>query len=124
YCEWAVANGFTSMLPNDAKQQCTEAMSSLGRQPSLEGYLVEKGQVVQYSDSIFHKATILWLIKTDQPIHTLQHPAFQKMVNMASHAKNSIKILSHGQTQQAIINSFKMSLLSLCKCFSVCKQFS
>ncbi|KAI6116492.1 hypothetical protein F5141DRAFT_1000855, partial [Pisolithus sp. B1] len=44
--------------------------------------------VVQYSDSIFHEAAILWLIKTDQvsgltaipiklilyqPIHTLRH---------------------------------------------------
>ncbi|KAI6116493.1 hypothetical protein F5141DRAFT_986733, partial [Pisolithus sp. B1] len=39
YCKWAVANGFTSMLPNDMKWQCMEAMSSLDMQPSLGGYL-------------------------------------------------------------------------------------
>ncbi|KAI5997457.1 hypothetical protein EDD15DRAFT_2162769 [Pisolithus albus] len=124
YCEWAVANGFTSMLPNDMKRRHTEAMSSVDTQPTLGGYMVEKGQVVQYSDSIFREAAILWLIETDQPIHTLQHPAFQKMVDIASRAKNSVKIPSRGQTRQAIIDSFKTSLLSLHKCFSVRKQIS
>ncbi|KAI6098675.1 hypothetical protein EV401DRAFT_1879070, partial [Pisolithus croceorrhizus] len=97
YREWTVANGFTSMLPNDSKQRCTEARSSLGRQPSLEGHLVEKGRVIQYSESSFHEAAILWLIEMDQPIHALQHLAFQKMVEIGSSARNGIKILSRGQ---------------------------
>ncbi|KIK12419.1 hypothetical protein PISMIDRAFT_52662, partial [Pisolithus microcarpus 441] len=62
----------------------------LSRQSSLEGHLVERGVVVQYSESIFHEATILWLIETDQPICALQHPAFTKMVEIASRTKNGI----------------------------------
>ncbi|KAI6097841.1 hypothetical protein F5141DRAFT_987013, partial [Pisolithus sp. B1] len=61
-------------------------------QLSLEGHLVEKGQVVQYSKSSFREAAILWLIEMDQLIHALQHPAFQKMAEIASHARNGIKI--------------------------------
>ncbi|KIK15626.1 hypothetical protein PISMIDRAFT_38896, partial [Pisolithus microcarpus 441] len=60
------------------------------RQPSLEGHLVEKDQIIQYSESIFRQATILWLIETDQPIHVLQHPTFQQMVEITSHARNGI----------------------------------
>ncbi|KAI5992739.1 hypothetical protein EDD15DRAFT_2118611, partial [Pisolithus albus] len=115
YLEWAAANGFMLMLPKDAKWQHTEAASNLGRQPSLEGHLVEKDQIVQCSESAFHQAAILWLIETDQPIHVLQQPTFQKMVEIASHARNGIKIPNCAQMRQAIIDVFKTSLLNLRK---------
>ncbi|KIK13609.1 hypothetical protein PISMIDRAFT_118597 [Pisolithus microcarpus 441] len=123
YLKWAAANGFMSMLLNDTKQQCKDAISSmqstLGRQSSLEGHLVERGPVVQYSESIFLKASILWLIEMDQPICALQHPALAKMVEITSHTKNGIKIPSHQQMHQAIIDTFKTRLLDIHKCFSV-----
>ncbi|KIK26366.1 hypothetical protein PISMIDRAFT_61042, partial [Pisolithus microcarpus 441] len=97
YLKWSAANRFKSMLPNDAKQRCKEAISSmqsvLGRQSSLEGHLVERGPIVQYSEAVFHEATVSWLIETDQPIHALQHPSFGRMVEIASRAKNGIRIL-------------------------------
>ncbi|KAI6119784.1 hypothetical protein EV401DRAFT_1800013, partial [Pisolithus croceorrhizus] len=57
--------------------------------------------------------------KCYQPIHALQHPAFTKMVKIASHTKNGIKIPSCRQTCQAVIDLFKTRLLDLHKCFSV-----
>ncbi|KAI6127205.1 hypothetical protein F5141DRAFT_974791, partial [Pisolithus sp. B1] len=94
YLKWSAANGFMLMLPNDMKQQCKDAVSSawsvLRRQSSLEGHLVERGPIVQFSESAFHEATISWLIETDQPIHALQHPSFGRMVEIASHARNGI----------------------------------
>ncbi|KAI6005576.1 hypothetical protein EDD15DRAFT_2119247, partial [Pisolithus albus] len=123
YLKWSAANGFASMLPHDTKQRRKDATSSaqsvLGRQSSLEGHLVERDAVVQYSESVFHEATILWLIETDQPIRALQHPAFTKMVEIASRAKNGIKIPSRRQTRQAVIDIFKTRLLDLRKRFSV-----
>ncbi|KIK15112.1 hypothetical protein PISMIDRAFT_115784, partial [Pisolithus microcarpus 441] len=77
-----------------------------------------------YSESVFRQAAILWLIETDQPIHVLQHPTFQKMVEITSRARNGIKIPNRAQTRQAIIDIFKTSLLNLRKRFSVRRQLS
>ncbi|KAI6112343.1 hypothetical protein EV401DRAFT_1867338, partial [Pisolithus croceorrhizus] len=115
YLRWLAANAFKLMLPNDVKHM----QSSVSRQSRLEGHLVERGLIVQYSEAVFHEATVLWLIETDQPIHALQHPSFGRMIEIASHAKNGIRILSHRQTCQANINVFKTRLLDLHKCFLV-----
>ncbi|KAI6098836.1 hypothetical protein EDD16DRAFT_1495148 [Pisolithus croceorrhizus] len=115
YLKWSAANAFKSMLPNDVKHM----QSSLSRQLSLEGHLVERGLIVQYLEAVFHEATVSWLIEMDQLIHALQHPSFGRMIEIASCTKNGIRILSHQQTCQAIINAFKTRLLDLHKCFLV-----
>ncbi|KIK27141.1 hypothetical protein PISMIDRAFT_93561 [Pisolithus microcarpus 441] len=96
YLKWATANNFPSMLPSDTKWRWEEAASS--SQSNLESHLVPKQQDILYSDSIFHQAVVQWLIAMDQPIHATEHPAFRKMVNIASRATNAIKVPSRKQT--------------------------
>ncbi|KAI6105177.1 hypothetical protein EDD16DRAFT_1486229, partial [Pisolithus croceorrhizus] len=95
YLKWLAENGFTLMLPNVQNSDTKMWSQAHGWQSSLEEHLVERGLMVQFSESTFHGATISWLIETDQPIHTLQHPSFSRMVEIASHARNGIKILNH-----------------------------
>ena len=56
----------------------------------------------------------------EQPIQALQHPAFKNMVDIASRATHGVKIPSHKQTRQAIIDSFKQNLMNLQKRLLVC----
>ena len=64
YVEWATANHFTLMLPNNTKQQWTNA--TLSAQPSRDKHLVCKEPVVKYTDSRFCNLTVCWLIDMDQ----------------------------------------------------------
>ncbi|KAI6097632.1 hypothetical protein EDD16DRAFT_1499214, partial [Pisolithus croceorrhizus] len=84
-------------------------------QCSLDDHLVPRDQVPLYSESAFWDVSIQWLIKTNQPICILQNPVFQKMINFASHANHSVKILTLKQTWQSIINLFKSNLRELHK---------
>ncbi|KAI6100526.1 hypothetical protein F5141DRAFT_960905, partial [Pisolithus sp. B1] len=52
-------------------------------QSSLDSHLVPRDQVLHYSESAFWEVSIQWLIETDQPIHILQNPMFQEMINLA-----------------------------------------
>ncbi|KIK28147.1 hypothetical protein PISMIDRAFT_91804, partial [Pisolithus microcarpus 441] len=113
YLKWAATTNFASMLPVDTKWHWQEI--ALSTQPSLDGHLTPKDQVLHYSESAFREVTIQWLIETDQPIIILQNPMFRQMINLASHAKNSVKIPNYKQTQQTIIDLFKSHLCELHK---------
>ncbi|KAI6111203.1 hypothetical protein F5141DRAFT_969658, partial [Pisolithus sp. B1] len=117
YLKWATANNFPSILPSDTKWCREEAASS--SQSNLKGHLVPKQQDILYSDLIFHRVVVQWLIATDQPIHATEHPTFKKMVNIASWATNAIKVPTQKQTQQTIIQSFVSHLTGLWECFRV-----
>ncbi|KIK32026.1 hypothetical protein CY34DRAFT_102366, partial [Suillus luteus UH-Slu-Lm8-n1] len=54
--------------------------------------------VIPYSDQLFQKAAIEWLIATDQPIQALEHPRFKEMVDVASRATQGVKILGRKAT--------------------------
>ncbi|KAI9459006.1 hypothetical protein HD554DRAFT_2029467, partial [Boletus coccyginus] len=84
-------------------------------QPSLNGHLVPTDTIIQYSDSAFHDAAIEYLVATDQPIHAMKHPMFQKMLKIASCAPghNKIKLPGRTTTREPIIKKFKIDLLSL-----------
>ncbi|KAI6125613.1 hypothetical protein EDD16DRAFT_1474195, partial [Pisolithus croceorrhizus] len=84
-------------------------------QHSLDDHLIPRDQVPHYSKSTFWDVSIQWLIKTDQPIHILQNPVFQQMINLTSCANHSVKILTLKQTQQSIIDLFKSNLHELHK---------
>ncbi|KAI6107486.1 hypothetical protein EV401DRAFT_1871557 [Pisolithus croceorrhizus] len=97
YLKWAASKNFLSMLPEDTKRRRVEAASST--QHSLDDHLVPRDQVPLYSESTFQDVSIQWLIETNQPIHILQNPVFQKMISLASCANHSVKILTLKQTQ-------------------------
>ncbi|KAF8135553.1 hypothetical protein EV363DRAFT_1159309, partial [Boletus edulis] len=117
YVEWAAANNFVSMLPNDTKQQ--RANATLSMQPSLDKHLICKEPVVKYTDSSFSDLAVHWLIDMDQPVHALQHPSFQAMINLVSRATNGITIPTRKDTQQKVINLFRRQLLDLHKHLTV-----
>ncbi|KAF8548755.1 hypothetical protein OG21DRAFT_1381588, partial [Imleria badia] len=101
YRKWATDNGFTSMLPVDTKchqdeearqHDATSSSASISRQSSLDGHLVPVGTIIQYSESAFRNAALKWLIATDQPIHCMEHPMFQRLLDIVSRAPNRIKV--------------------------------
>ncbi|KIL64406.1 hypothetical protein M378DRAFT_106049 [Amanita muscaria Koide BX008] len=105
YLKWAEDHSFISMLPKDAKRRRIGANAD--RQTRLDSHLCEretKEHVVPYSDALFREAAIRWLIETDQPLDALNHPAFQKMVHLASQATNGVKLPSRKQTRKMIID--------------------
>lgn len=50
---------------------------------------------------------------TFQPIQALEHPKFQKMVNIAARAVRGVKFPSRKQTRRAIIDQFKKQMKAL-----------
>ncbi|KAI6004192.1 hypothetical protein EDD15DRAFT_2156344 [Pisolithus albus] len=121
YLKWAAENDFTSMLPRDTKQR-REDSAALSTQSSLNAHLVQRVPMVRYSDAGFHDAAVQWVIETDQashlsfePVHALQHPAFEKMISIASKATNGVDIPTWKQTRQKIIDLFKTNLRNLRK---------
>ncbi|KAH0825728.1 hypothetical protein J3R83DRAFT_9932 [Lanmaoa asiatica] len=124
YRKWAAENGFTSMLPMDTKcrreeearqRDTTSSGTSISRQPSLDSHLVPAGAIIQFSDSAFCNAAIEWLVATDQPIHCMEHPTFQKLLDIVSRAPNKIKVPSHTTMCELIIKKFKINFLLLKK---------
>lgn len=66
YRDWAKGVNFTSKLPGDVKKR-KEAAEEITR--TLDRDLREKKlseRVVPYSDKLFHRAAIEWLVATDQ----------------------------------------------------------
>lgn len=66
YCKWAKTVNFTLKLPGDVKK-CKEAAEQATQ--TLDQDLVEKkpsAHVISYSDKLFHRAFIEWLVATDQ----------------------------------------------------------
>ncbi|KAI9456204.1 hypothetical protein F5148DRAFT_945922, partial [Russula earlei] len=63
-----------------------------------------------YSDKLFCHAAIEWLVATDQPIHTLEHPKFEEMIDVASCATNVVKIPGQRATHAKIMCMFKNHL--------------
>ncbi|KAF8526667.1 hypothetical protein BU17DRAFT_40587, partial [Hysterangium stoloniferum] len=123
YLSWAAMNGFMSMLPGDMKCRNAEAKAGAEAQLTLDSYLQQqpiKECIVPYTDPVFCKAMIEWLVSTDQPIQALEHPAFQNMMNISAHAKDGVKIPNRKQTQQEIVNMFKAQLSKLHNHLNVC----
>jgi len=64
YRKWAKEHSFESMLPGDVKARKENAT-----QQSINAHLTERKlgeRVVPYSDKLFKKAAIEWLVATDQ----------------------------------------------------------
>ncbi|KAN0118457.1 hypothetical protein V8E52_005187, partial [Russula decolorans] len=113
YRNWAKTVNFTSKLPGDIKK-CKEAAELATR--TLDQDLVEKkslAHVTPYSDKLFCQASVEWLVATDQPIQALQHPKFQKMINVASRTTKYMTIPGRKATRAKIMHMFKDHLCGL-----------
>ena len=58
--------GFLSMLPEDAKARCKEALEKAMEQTQVDKHFRPNNKPVHYMDEVFKEATIQWLIETDQ----------------------------------------------------------
>ncbi|KAN0094364.1 Ribonuclease H-like domain containing protein [Tylopilus felleus] len=109
YLQWAEGNGFTSMLPKDAKQRTQKQSGS--KQGRLDGHLQPipiKENVTPYSDELFCEAAIR------VPISTLKHPSFKNMINVASRTTTGgVTIPNRKATRKAIIDMFITQMRSL-----------
>ncbi|KAL1949584.1 hypothetical protein VTO73DRAFT_8465 [Trametes versicolor] len=114
YLAWCQANEFVSMLPKDTKAR-KEKAANKASQSRLDGHLREHTRLVPYSDELFNAAAQEWLIRTEQPLQALQHPAFREMIDIAARATNGVKIYNLRNTRQAIIDTFKHNLTNLSK---------
>ncbi|KAF8240518.1 hypothetical protein L208DRAFT_1189581, partial [Tricholoma matsutake] len=91
YRNWAKGANFVLKLPGDIKKQ-KAAVEEATRM--LDCDLREKKlseRVIPYSDKLFHRAAIEWLVVTDQLIQALEHPKFKEMIDVASRATNGVK---------------------------------
>ncbi|KAK0222638.1 hypothetical protein EDD85DRAFT_779154, partial [Armillaria nabsnona] len=90
YCAWCKANNFESMLPEDTAKRRKEEKEKLA-QSSLDEHVVDlthqkRETRVVYSDHNWERATLRWMINTEQPIDAFQHPDFIRMIHMAAQA--------------------------------------
>ncbi|KAH9959716.1 hypothetical protein BGW80DRAFT_1183226, partial [Lactifluus volemus] len=76
-------------------------------------------RVVPYSAQAFRRLSIEWLVATDQPIQSFQHPTFIAMLNMASRATNGLHIPGRKATRTELMNTFRNHLVKLKAIFAV-----
>ncbi|KAG2346964.1 hypothetical protein BDR05DRAFT_877854 [Suillus weaverae] len=113
YRQWAKKHSFESMLPGDIKARKEKAEQA---QQTINSHLTEcklAERVIPYSDKLFKRAAIEWLVATDQPIQALDHPKFQDMIDVASRATNGVKIPNRRATRAEIMRIFKNHLTRL-----------
>jgi hypothetical protein len=119
------------MLPGDVKARKAKAESV---QHTIDSHLTERKlaeRVLPYSDKIFTKAAIEWLIATDQvcllcsyswaivensnmkPVQALEHPKIKEMIDITARATNGVKIPGRKATCTEIMRMFKNHLTKL-----------
>ncbi|KZT24064.1 hypothetical protein NEOLEDRAFT_1068345 [Neolentinus lepideus HHB14362 ss-1] len=113
YHQWCKKNDFVSKLPKDKKKKETEQKKD---QATLDNHVQSapaQERVLPYSHERFREAAVKWLIATDQPIAALEHPLFLEMIQVASRAKDGVKVPNRKATRAEIIKMFQgqMTLL-------------
>ncbi len=133
YRRWCDSNNFDLMLPEDAKKR--KRIVEKNRQSSVTEHFGPEdppARPTPYSDKALQTAAIEWLIETNQvctlflslshantmrgtlqPIQTFNNAAFKNMIDIASQANRSIRLLSSKQSRARIIKMFKQQLCSL-----------
>ncbi|KAJ3738980.1 hypothetical protein DFH05DRAFT_1408068, partial [Lentinula detonsa] len=121
YMKWCAANDFKSMLPKDTERRRQAKQDGLA-QGTLDGVMVKaerKEAVVPYTDANFLQAAIEWMIATDQSLWVLEHPAFRKMIDVASRATHGVKLPKRKVARKEIMNMFWKFLCDIKARFSV-----
>jgi hypothetical protein len=130
YRNWAKTAGFESKLPGDIKKRKAATEETMR---TLDSDLVKKKpceRVVPYSDKLFRRVAVEWLVATDQvsvysyifkslissssqPIRALEHPKFHELINAASRATNGVNIPGQKAMRNEIMHMFKDHLTKL-----------
>ncbi|KAJ7134096.1 hypothetical protein C8R46DRAFT_923455, partial [Mycena filopes] len=117
YYRWAEKANFISALPSDRKKAKAAAAASLpSPQTTLDDHLTSiptTERVIPYSDAAFREAAIEWLVSTDQPIDALNNEKFKNMIDIASRAKDGVKIPGRKSIRVEILNLFKTRMKNL-----------
>ncbi|KAH8984649.1 hypothetical protein EDB83DRAFT_2240894, partial [Lactarius deliciosus] len=98
YRKWCGINKFDSMLAEDTKQRraAAQGTSQQTQQTTLgDHFNPHQADVIPYSDRVFEAAAIEWLVQTNQPIQAFKHPAFKKMLDIASRATRGVMNSTH-----------------------------
>lgn len=123
YRSWAKHANFQSKLPGDSKKRKAAAEAVIR---TLDQDLTEKKiseRIVPYSHKGFRRTAVEWLAATDQvgkyihiyilsyhssqPIQALEHPKFKELIDLASRAKNGVRIPGRKATRGEIKRLFK-----------------
>ncbi|KAF9544162.1 hypothetical protein CPC08DRAFT_621334, partial [Agrocybe pediades] len=124
YRTWCKTMNFLSMLPEDTsarrKKAAEDAWQAL-LQTEVDAHFPVADRRVEpvpervppYTDALFRKAAIKWLIQTNQPIACVDHPAFQEMINVAARATRGVTIPGRKKTRDAIIDEFHAQMNAL-----------
>ncbi|KAG6813328.1 hypothetical protein H0H92_012141 [Tricholoma furcatifolium] len=89
YHKWCKEIDFELKLPEDILTQ--KKASNQAKQGSLDPHLQAitlKEKAIIYSDKLFMKTAVEWLILTNQLLTMFEHPKFIAMINIASRATN------------------------------------
>ncbi|KAJ6616075.1 hypothetical protein B0H10DRAFT_1800191, partial [Mycena sp. CBHHK59/15] len=116
YQHWAKKANFESALPGDRKAR-KAAATDPAVQPPLDPHLKElpaKEVIIPYSDARFREAAIEWL-----PIDALEHPKFVNMIDIASRAKDGVRIPGKKATRDEIKDLFQQRMAALKKKLNV-----
>ncbi|KAG1831125.1 hypothetical protein EV424DRAFT_1314869 [Suillus variegatus] len=120
YRLWAKTNAFISKLPGNIR---AEKEKTAQAQQTINVHLTEhklSERVIPYTNKLFKKAAIEWLVATDQPIQALEHPKFKEMINVASCAMQGVKIPGRKATCAEIMWIFKTHLTRLKAKLNIC----
>ncbi|KAI0739796.1 hypothetical protein C8Q80DRAFT_1111210 [Daedaleopsis nitida] len=116
YHQWALANNVESRLPSDIlKRKEADANAKLAQQ-TLDAHLrteTPKERVYRYSEAIFRRAVIEWLICTDQPLSAVEHPKFKEMIKIAAAATQGVEIPSRKVARAEIMRLFNDQMKGL-----------
>ena len=128
------------MLPEDAKSR-KRIENNKTRQSSVTEHFGPEdptSKPIPFTNKAFQAAAFEWLIETNQvrldsvfpltlmyacifqPIQAFNHPAFKKMVDLASRANRSIQLPKPKQARSRLIKMFKQQLLLLRERLNVC----
>ncbi|KAI0688702.1 hypothetical protein BC835DRAFT_1284155, partial [Cytidiella melzeri] len=116
YHEWALADSFQSKLPRDVKKSKEEERNIREQQQTLDAHLRElpkPERVVSYSDAAYRRAAIQWIAATDQPISALEHPEYQKMIQIVARANKTVPIPDRKASRAEIIAQFHEQMNAL-----------
>ncbi|EPQ59870.1 hypothetical protein GLOTRDRAFT_24866, partial [Gloeophyllum trabeum ATCC 11539] len=87
YRLWCSQNNFVSMIKDDVEARKAQAATQQDQQ-TLDSHIrsTPRSSVITYSDESFKELAVKWLVRTDQPLSALEHPAFVDMIEMAAKA--------------------------------------
>ncbi|KAH9041537.1 hypothetical protein EDB83DRAFT_2228222, partial [Lactarius deliciosus] len=113
YRKWCDSNRFDSMLPEDSKKHKRVEKDRQSLVIDHFGPEDPTTKPIPFSEKALRTAALEWMIATDQPIQVFKHPAFTKMLDIASRANRSIRLPSPKQSRAQVIKMFKQQLCSL-----------